>query len=77
MEGYADLIALHQAGINNVVASSGTALTIEQIQYISRYTKNIYLVYDADTRRAGCITSRFRHFVRTRHECLHCRTPSR
>ncbi len=49
VEGYADLIALHQAGINNVVASSGTALTIEQIQYISRYTKNIYLVYDADT----------------------------
>jgi DNA primase len=49
VEGYADLIALHQAGIQNVVASSGTALTIEQIQYISRYTKNVYLVYDADT----------------------------
>ncbi|HUI29173.1 MAG TPA: DNA primase [Candidatus Acidoferrales bacterium] len=49
VEGYADLIALHQAGIKNVVASSGTALTVEQIQYISRYTKNVYLVYDADT----------------------------
>ena len=49
VEGYADLIALHQAGIKSVVASSGTALTIEQIQYISRYTKNVFLVYDADT----------------------------
>ncbi len=49
VEGYADLIALHQAGMRNVVASSGTALTIEQIQYISRYTNNVFLVYDADT----------------------------
>lgn len=48
VEGYADLIALHQAGIRNVIASSGTALTAEQIQYISRYTKNVFLVYDAD-----------------------------
>jgi DNA primase len=48
VEGYADLIALHQAGIRNVIASSGTALTTEQIQYISRYTKNVFLVYDAD-----------------------------
>lgn len=49
VEGYADLIALHQSGIRNVVASSGTALTVEQIQYVSRYTQNVYLVYDADT----------------------------
>ncbi len=49
VEGYADLIALHQSGIRNVVASSGTALTVDQIQYISRYTQNVYLVYDADT----------------------------
>ena len=49
VEGYADLIALHQSGIRNVVASSGTALTVDQITYISRYTKNVYLVYDADT----------------------------
>ncbi len=49
VEGYADLIALHQYGIRNVVASSGTALTADQIQYISRYTQNVYLVYDADT----------------------------
>ena len=49
VEGYADLIALHQSGIRNAVASSGTALTIEQIQHIARYTRSVYLVYDADT----------------------------
>lgn len=48
VEGYMDLISLHQAGIQNVVASSGTALTVEQVQLISRYTKNIVMVYDAD-----------------------------
>jgi DNA primase len=49
VEGYADLISVFQAGIENVVASSGTALTEEQIQLIGRYTKNITLVYDADS----------------------------
>ncbi len=49
VEGYADLISLFQAGIQNVVASSGTALTEEQIQLIGRYTKNLTLVYDADS----------------------------
>jgi|WetSurMetagenome_2_1015567.scaffolds.fasta_scaffold16186_1 DNA primase len=48
VEGYMDLISLFQAGIHNVVASSGTALTVEQVQLISRYTKNIVMVYDAD-----------------------------
>ncbi|MFH0990505.1 MAG: DNA primase [bacterium] len=49
VEGYADLISLYQAGIHNVVASSGTALTEEQIQVIARYTKKLFLVYDADS----------------------------
>ena len=49
VEGYADLISLYQAGIKNVVASSGTALTEEQLVLISRYSKNLTLVYDADT----------------------------
>ncbi|MBI4810089.1 MAG: DNA primase, partial [Ignavibacteriales bacterium] len=49
VEGYADLISVFQAGIKNVVASSGTALTQEQIQLISRYTKNITIMYDADS----------------------------
>ncbi len=48
VEGYMDLITLNQAGIYNVVASSGTALTVEQVQLISRYTKNVVMVYDAD-----------------------------
>jgi DNA primase len=49
VEGYADLISVFQAGIQNIVASSGTALTEEQIRLLSRYTKNITLVYDADS----------------------------
>lgn len=48
VEGYLDVISLYQAGIQNVVASSGTALTTEQVQLISRYTKNVVMVYDAD-----------------------------
>jgi len=49
VEGYADLISLYQAGIRNVVASSGTALTESQLKLIARYSKNLTLVYDADT----------------------------
>ena len=49
VEGYADLISLYQAGVKNVVASSGTALTEEQLVLIGRYSKNLTLVYDADT----------------------------
>ncbi|MEK9138256.1 MAG: DNA primase, partial [Bacteroidota bacterium] len=49
VEGYADLISVYQAGIQNIVASSGTALTEEQIQLVGRYAKNITLVYDADS----------------------------
>jgi DNA primase len=49
VEGYADLISLYQAGIKNVVASSGTALTEDQLKLIGRYSKNLTLVYDADT----------------------------
>jgi DNA primase len=47
-EGYADVISVHQAGIENVVASSGTALTAEQIRLIGRLTKNITILYDGD-----------------------------
>jgi DNA primase len=49
VEGYADLISLYQAGIQNVVASSGTALTEAQLKLIGRYSKNLTLVYDADS----------------------------
>ncbi len=49
VEGYADLISVFQAGIEHIVASSGTALTEEQTQLIGRYAKTIVLVYDADS----------------------------
>ncbi|MBA2613661.1 MAG: DNA primase [Bacteroidetes bacterium] len=48
VEGYMDVIAMHQVGIANVVASSGTSLTIEQIKSIHRFTKNIIVLYDGD-----------------------------
>lgn len=48
VEGYTDVVSLHQTGIENVVASSGTALTVEQIRLIGRYTRNITVLYDGD-----------------------------
>lgn len=48
VEGYTDVISLHQSGIENTVASSGTSLTQEQIRLIGRYTKNITILYDGD-----------------------------
>lgn len=48
VEGYADVLTLHQAGITNVVASSGTSLTKEQINLLSRFCKIIYFVFDSD-----------------------------
>jgi DNA primase len=48
VEGYMDLISLFQAGVKNVVAVSGTALTEDQVILLSRYTKNIVLLFDAD-----------------------------
>lgn len=51
VEGYLDVISFHQAGIENVVASSGTSLTEEQIKLIKRFTPNITILYDSD--RAG------------------------
>lgn len=48
VEGYTDVISMHQAGVENVVASSGTSLTTEQIKLIKRYTENITILYDGD-----------------------------
>ncbi|MDL2223480.1 DNA primase, partial [Bacteroidales bacterium OttesenSCG-928-M11] len=48
VEGYTDVISMHQAGIENVVASSGTALTLGQIRLIHRFTKNVTVLYDGD-----------------------------
>jgi DNA primase len=49
VEGYADVISMHQAGVENVVASSGTSLTIDQIRLIRRYTPNMTILYDGDS----------------------------
>ena len=48
VEGYTDVMAMHQAGVENVVASSGTALTPGQIQLIRRFTKNVTVIFDGD-----------------------------
>ena len=49
VEGYADTISLFQAGVQNVVASSGTALTPDQLRLVRKYAKSLTLVYDADS----------------------------
>jgi len=48
VEGYTDVISMHQAGIENVVASSGTALTRDQIRMVKRFTSNVTIIYDGD-----------------------------
>lgn len=48
VEGYTDVISMHQAGVENVVASSGTSLTEDQIRLISRYTQNVTVLFDGD-----------------------------
>ena len=48
VEGYTDVIAMHQCGIENVVANSGTALSVHQIKLLRRFTQNITLLYDGD-----------------------------
>jgi DNA primase len=48
VEGYTDVIALHQAGIDNVVASGGTSLTPDQLRLIKKYTSNLTIIYDGD-----------------------------
>lgn len=48
VEGYTDVISLHQAGIQNVVASSGTSLTVEQIRLVGRFSQNVTVLYDGD-----------------------------
>ena len=49
VEGYLDVLSMHQLGITNVVASSGTSLTVEQIRLIRKFTKNVTIIYDGDS----------------------------
>ena len=48
VEGYTDVISMHQSGVENVVASSGTSLTVDQIRLIRRFTNNLTIIYDSD-----------------------------
>ena len=48
VEGYLDVLSMHQLGIRNVVASSGTSLTVEQIRLIRKFTNNVTIIYDGD-----------------------------
>lgn len=49
VEGYTDVVSLHQAGIENVVASGGTSLTVDQLRLIRKFTKNLTIIYDGDS----------------------------
>ena len=49
VEGYTDVVSLHQAGIENVVASGGTSLTQDQLRLIKKYTNNLTIIYDGDS----------------------------
>ena len=48
VEGYTDVLSLHQSGIENVVASGGTSLTVDQLRLIKKYTNNLTIIYDGD-----------------------------
>ncbi|MCF8256620.1 MAG: DNA primase [Flavobacteriales bacterium] len=71
VEGYTDVISLHQAGVCNVVASSGTSLTVEQIRLIRRYTPNLTIMYDGD---AAGIKASFRGIDLVLEEGMNVRT---
>ena len=49
VEGYTDVVSLHQAGIENVVASGGTSLTADQLRLVKKYTNNLTIIYDGDS----------------------------
>lgn len=71
VEGYTDVVSLHQAGIENVVASSGTSLTKEQIRLVKRLTNNLTVMYDGD---AAGIKASFRGIDMILEEGLNVRT---
>ncbi len=64
VEGYMDLISLHQAGFRNAVASSGTALTREQAKTISRYADKVFVAYDGDAAGIAAATRASEELVR-------------
>lgn len=70
VEGYTDVVSLHQAGIENVVASGGTSLTIDQLRLIKKYTNNLTIIYDGDS--AG-VKAALRGLDMALEESLHVR----
>lgn len=70
VEGYTDVISLHQAGVENVVSSSGTSLTADQIRIIQRYTKNITFLFDSD---AAGLKAAFRGIDMVLEQGMHVR----
>lgn len=70
VEGYTDVISLHQAGIENVVASGGTSLTVDQLRLIRKYTRHLTIVYDGD---AAGIKAALRGLDLALEEGLHVR----
>ncbi|MDE5883636.1 MAG: DNA primase, partial [Oscillospiraceae bacterium] len=61
-EGYMDVIAMHQAGFENVVATLGTAITSQQARLIARYTKQVIIAYDSDNAGQNATEKALRHF---------------
>ena len=61
-EGYMDVIAIHQAGFENVVATLGTAITAQQARLIARYTRQVIIAYDSDTAGQNATQKALRHF---------------
>ena len=69
VEGYTDVISMHQSGIENVVASSGTSLTEGQIRLISRFTRNVTVIYDGDAAGIKASLRGIDMILRRRTEC--------
>ena len=72
VEGYTDVISMHQADIDNVVASSGTALTEEQIKLIRRFTENVTVLFDGDAAGIKAALRGIDLVSKRWTECTHC-----
>ncbi len=70
VEGYADVLSLHQAGIHNVVAASGTALTTAQVKLLGRYTSQFLFVFDADSAGASAMLRGIELIMEAGHEVI-------
>ena len=69
VEGYTDVVSLHQAGIENVVASGGTSLTTDQLRLIKKYTNNLTIIYDGDSAGVKAGTAWIGYGVGGKSEC--------